>query len=72
MEPSNATITLERIEGERVTLIWSERIKLTYGSRPYIRVDPYGTHWFYWDGHRLGLGVPDNELSGFRLMLTAD
>ncbi|MFA5377873.1 MAG: hypothetical protein WC455_19135 [Dehalococcoidia bacterium] len=57
MKRSNATFTLERVEGERVTPIWSERITIKPGSGISVKLlrDGYGTGWLFWGAHRLGL-----------------
>jgi hypothetical protein len=72
MKRSNATFTLERVEGERVTPIWSERICATYVFGPTIVADGYGARWIFWGNRRCGLYPSEAEWATIRLVVTVD
>jgi hypothetical protein len=61
---TNALFTLERLEGDSASVIWSERINIRPGVGMDVRLlkDEYGANWLFWDKHRLGLFDPDEAL----------
>ncbi|MFA5380065.1 MAG: hypothetical protein WC455_30165 [Dehalococcoidia bacterium] len=72
MKP-NATIALDRIDGDTLAPIWFERIEIKHGAGMGVRLlsDEYGTNWLFWDRHRLGLFDPAESLQT-RLTVTVD